>query len=601
MAIEHGKKDGEVAEPNFVRHDFMESETVSPRGSCKVEDSVGSDFVLVDKVPQLEEVSTQVSADSDTEKQEIKVTEILNESAVITEIQNESADIIEIDRKSAEITETQNESADVTETINESADVTETQSESADITETINESADVTETTNESADVTEIQNESAETTETEKESAEITETQSEKVAKTEKTIEMETESKTRKRERQISENVEEVFVKIEKSCEANNDSVDMESNQKADKDDVIESDESQETKIKNRISKAETAKTSLVKTEIIKVEKTENFKPEKTKIINLVDNEKTDDFKHTEKSGLQMLLDEVGKNSAKFQEKTETIETIDTEEMETIDTQNMITPEMFSNSFIDTRNMTTQEILSSNSFSDSFSHEKAIQRFLDWETKMLTEMNEGRKPQETSNKIQPQNEKKLELGSGKKLTYSSQNTETNSDFFERPQSELISIETSMKKLKCTTEVMTEAQFVKKLVSQGTSTAPEKPKKKEVPPKRGLQMLLDEIDKNSAKFVPEPEAEKKKRSNPLPWEQGMVSMMQDLKGSINRDSEHYKALKQGLLTTRKDFIKHQMLEEDDSSSSSDEEPRAGNLILSILCLVCLCFGLFLCMF
>ena len=34
---------------------------------------------------------------------------------------------------------------------------------------------------------------------------------------------------------------------------------------------------------------------------------------------------------------------------------------------------------------------------------------------------------------------------------------------------------------------------------------------------------------------------------------------MVSMMQDLKGNINKDTEHYKALKTGLLNTRKDFI------------------------------------------
>ena len=45
------------------------------------------------------------------------------------------------------------------------------------------------------------------------------------------------------------------------------------------------------------------------------------------------------------------------------------------------------------------------------------------------------------------------------------------------------------------------------------------------------------MLLQEIDRNAAKFVPEPEAQKKERKNPLPWESGMVSMMQDLKGSI----------------------------------------------------------------
>jgi hypothetical protein len=109
--------------------------------------------------------------------------------------------------------------------------------------------------------------------------------------------------------------------------------------------------------------------------------------------------------------------------------------------------------------------------------------------------------------------------------------------------------------------KCTTEVMTEAQFVQRLVSQGTSTSDMKTKtekEKKMPPSRGLQMLLQEIEKTGPKYEPEPEKEKRRR-NPLPWEHGMVAMMQDLKGSINRDSDHYKSLKEGLLTTRKDFI------------------------------------------
>ena len=67
-----------------------------------------------------------------------------------------------------------------------------------------------------------------------------------------------------------------------------------------------------------------------------------------------------------------------------------------------------------------------------------------------------------------------------------------------------------------------TEVMTEAQFVKRLVSQGTSTNPQptpplplKTPEKEgkIPTRRGLDMLLQEIDKNAAKFIPEPEAKK----------------------------------------------------------------------------------------
>ena len=109
--------------------------------------------------------------------------------------------------------------------------------------------------------------------------------------------------------------------------------------------------------------------------------------------------------------------------------------------------------------------------------------------------------------------------------------------------------------------------MTEAQFVKKLVSQGTSTDNFQTKKiapspkavgTKMPPKRGLKLLLEEIDKNAATFVPEPDPEKRQR-NPLPWEHGMIAMMQDLKGTIDKDSEHYKALKEGLLTTRRDFI------------------------------------------
>ena len=67
-----------------------------------------------------------------------------------------------------------------------------------------------------------------------------------------------------------------------------------------------------------------------------------------------------------------------------------------------------------------------------------------------------------------------------------------------------------------------TEVMTEAQFVKRLVSQGTSTNPQPTpplplktpeKERKIPTRRGLDMLLQEIDKNAAKFIPEPEAKK----------------------------------------------------------------------------------------
>ena len=50
------------------------------------------------------------------------------------------------------------------------------------------------------------------------------------------------------------------------------------------------------------------------------------------------------------------------------------------------------------------------------------------------------------------------------------------------------------------------------------------------------------------------------------------------MMQDLKVNINRDSDHYKALKQGLLNTRREFIseKKQSYFEDSSSSSEEED-------------------------
>ena len=66
-------------------------------------------------------------------------------------------------------------------------------------------------------------------------------------------------------------------------------------------------------------------------------------------------------------------------------------------------------------------------------------------------------------------------------------------------------------------------------------------------------------MLRRKQKARAKFVPEPEKKPERSHNPLPWEESMVSMMQDLKGNINKDTEHYKALKTGLLNTRKDFI------------------------------------------
>ena len=183
------------------------------------------------------------------------------------------------------------------------------------------------------------------------------------------------------------------------------------------------------------------------------------------------------------------------------------------------------------------------------------------------------------------------------MGSPKKIQSITEATEDPSEYLERQKADLISIEKSMKALKretkeeeskgsqCTVEVMTEKQYVSRLVSTGTCTdnlvkppkiqgKPSKlrmqlflsfsffvvKKEKVLRPKRGIKLLLDEVEKNAAKFEPEPEEEKRcERKNPLPWETGMVTMMQDLKGSINRDSEHYRALKQGLLTTRRDFI------------------------------------------
>ena len=159
------------------------------------------------------------------------------------------------------------------------------------------------------------------------------------------------------------------------------------------------------------------------------------------------------------------------------------------------------------------------------------------------------------------------------MGSPKRIQTIKESLEEDLDYLERQKADLISIEKSMKELKseekseCTVEVMTEKQYVSRLVSTGTCTdnllkpkeEPKKePKEKVIRPKRGMKMLLDEVEKNAAKFEPEPEKEKKSR-NPLPWETGMVNMMQDLKGTIDRDSEHYKALKNGLLTTRRDYI------------------------------------------
>jgi len=62
------------------------------------------------------------------------------------------------------------------------------------------------------------------------------------------------------------------------------------------------------------------------------------------------------------------------------------------------------------------------------------------------------------------------------------------------------------------------------------------------------------------------------------------------MMQDLKGSIDRDSEHYKALKDGLLKTSKDFLndyKKQFCKGEDSESDTSSDERLVILSLSII--------------
>ena len=59
---------------------------------------------------------------------------------------------------------------------------------------------------------------------------------------------------------------------------------------------------------------------------------------------------------------------------------------------------------------------------------------------------------------------------------------------------------------------------------------------------------------------------------------------MVSMMQDLKGNINRDSEHYKSLKEGLLSSRREYIsekKQTYFEEDSSSGTSSSDENEEN--------------------
>ena len=75
----------------------------------------------------------------------------------------------------------------------------------------------------------------------------------------------------------------------------------------------------------------------------------------------------------------------------------------------------------------------------------------------------------------------------LQLGSPKKIQSITEATEDPTEYLERQKADLISIEKSMKALKretkeeeskgsqCTVEVMTEKQYVSRLVSTGTCT------------------------------------------------------------------------------------------------------------------------------
>ena len=126
---------------------------------------------------------------------------------------------------------------------------------------------------------------------------------------------------------------------------------------------------------------------------------------------------------------------------------------------------------------------------------------------------------------------------------------------------ERQKADMISIETCMDNLRsssvtpnrstrtCSTSIVTERQYVEKFAtSQGTSTAdllppaasptpnPETekppPKKEAIPSRRGLQMLLQEVEANAKRFEPEPDDDAnrdKKPRNPLPWENSMVKV------------------------------------------------------------------------
>jgi hypothetical protein len=131
------------------------------------------------------------------------------------------------------------------------------------------------------------------------------------------------------------------------------------------------------------------------------------------------------------------------------------------------------------------------------------------------------------------------------------------------------------------------KIITEVNALKTYACQGTSTATrcqgtstqQQPPKK-MSSKSGLQMLLEEVDKNSAKQV----SQLPKTKSAMPWEDGMLSMMQDLRGNLNRDSEHYKSLKDGLMTHHREYVvqrKQQIIggllqdESSTSSSSSDE--------------------------
>ncbi len=181
--------------------------------------------------------------------------------------------------------------------------------------------------------------------------------------------------------------------------------------------------------------------------------------------------------------------------------------------------------------------------------------------------------------------------------------------------FER--AEQISIEASVKKLKSDLissgdhdqQTETEAAPTKKYCSSGTNTAdlstftekiiiptkskcqgtsttadnvPKKTQLERVSSKTGLQLLMEQVDKNIAEQKADmgsPVKMASKDREALPWESGMVSMIKGLRGSLDKDSDNYKNLKDDLMTRHREYVCHRkqrMLDSSSSSSSSESE-------------------------